>query len=249
LYDVLNLSIQTMTVPETSIGYTLRPTTGKSIHGSESEFTLTSFSNRQGVVGNDNIYFTAPQMVASDINQTNEMSGNKSLFVQLDLASVNTKLSPVIDTQRMSAFTISNRLNQPTSSNTPDFIDDDQPSGSSTAAIYCTRPISLENPSTALEVRLTQNVRSTSDVAVFFRATSSEEVRNIDDLGWVAFNGDGSEDSTVTPAENRGTFKEYKYSASAISEFSAFQIKIVMKGTNSAYPPVIKDLRGIALAV
>ena len=249
LYDVLNLSIQTMTVPETSIGYSLRPTTGKSIHGSESEFSLTAFSNRQSVVGNDNIYFTAPQMVASDINQTNEMSGNKSLFVQLDLTSVNTKLSPVIDTQRMSAFTIQNRLNQPTNSNTPSFVDDDQPSGSSTAAIYCTRPISLENPSTALDVRLTQNVRSTSSVRVYFRATSSEEVRNIEDLGWTAFNSDGSEDATVTPAEDAGTFKEYKYSASAIAEFSAFQIKIVMKGTNSAYPPVIKDLRGIALAV
>jgi hypothetical protein len=107
----------------------------------------------------------------------------------------------------------------------------------------------LENPSTALDVRLTQNVRSTSSVRVFFRATSSEEVRNIEDLGWTAFNSDGSEDTTVTPAEDAGTFKEYKYSASAIGEFSAFQIKIVMKGTNSAYPPVIKDLRGIALAV
>ena len=249
LYDVLNLSIQTMTVPETTIGYSIRPTTGKSIHGSESEFSLISYANRQSVVANDNIYFTAPQMVASDINQTNEMSGSKSLFLQLDLSSVNTKLSPVIDTQRISAFTIQNRLNQPTTGNTPSFVDDDQPSGSSTAAIYCTRPINLENPSTALDVRLTQNVRSTSSVRVFFRATSSEEARNIEDLGWTAFNIDGSEDSTVTPAEDAGTFKEYQYSASAIAEFSAFQIKIVMKGTNSAYPPVIKDLRGIALAV
>ena len=63
------------------------------------------------------------------------------------------------------------------------------------------------------------------------------------------FNGDGSEDTTVTPAEDAGTFKEYKYSATGIHDFTAFQIKIAMKGTNSAYPPVIKDLRGIALAV
>ena len=249
LYDVLNLSLQAMTVPETSIGYQIRPTTGKSIHGSESEFSLTSSSNYQSVVANDNIYFTAPQMVASDINQTNEMSGQKSLFVQLIMQTENTKLSPVLDLQRTSAFTIQNRLNSPTSRNTPNFVDDDQPTGSSTAAIYCTRPITLENASTALELRLTQNVRSTSDVEVYFRATSSEEVRNIDDLAWVPFNGDGSEDTTVTPAEDAGTCKEYKYSASDIFEFTAFQIKIAMKGTNSAYPPVIKDLRGIALAV
>ena len=42
---------------------------------SESEFALTSDSVQINVVSNDNIYFTAPQMVASSINETNEMSG------------------------------------------------------------------------------------------------------------------------------------------------------------------------------
>ena len=249
LYDLLNLSLQTMTVPETSIGFSIRPTTGKSVHGSESEFSLTSSSNYQSVVANDNIYFTAPQMVASDINQTNEMSGSKSLFVKLDLSSSNSRLSPVLDLQRTSAFTVQNRINSPTTGNTPDFVNDEQPTGSSSAAVYCTRPITLENPSTALDVRLTQNVRSTSEVEVYFRATSSEEVRNVDDLNWTPFNGDGSEDVSVTPAETANEFKEYKYSVSGVAEFTAFQIKIVMKATNSAYPPKIKDLRGIALAV
>jgi hypothetical protein len=249
LYDLLNLSLQTMTVPETSIGFSIRPTTGKSVHGSESEFSLTSSSNYQSVVANDNIYFTAPQMVASDINQTNEMSGSKSLFVKLDFTSSNSRLSPVLDLQRTSAFTIQNRINSPTTGNTPDFVNDEQPTGSSSAAVYCTRPITLENPSTALDIRLTQNVRSTSEVEVYFRATSSEEVRNVDDLNWTPFNGDGSEDVSVTPAETANEFKEYKYSVSGVAEFTAFQIKIVMKATNSAYPPKIKDLRGIALAV
>ena len=34
-----------------------------------------------------------------------------------------------------------------------------------------------------------------------------------------------------------------------ITEFNSFQIKIVMKGTNSSYPPKISDMRAIALAV
>ena len=42
--------------------------------------------------------------------------------------------------------------------------------------VYCTRPITLENPSTALDVRLTQSVRSTSSVRVFFRATSLKKL-------------------------------------------------------------------------
>ena len=40
--------------------------------------------------------------------------------------------------------------------------------------MYCTRPITLEKIyQTALDVRLTQNVRSTSDVEVYFRVASS----------------------------------------------------------------------------
>ena len=249
VYDVLNLSLATMTVPGTAIGYTMRPTTGQSIHGSESEFSLTSSSNAVSVIANDNIYFTAPQIVASEINETNEMSGNKSLFVNLSFTTTNTKLSPVLDTQRISAFCVQNRLNQPTSSNTPSFVDDEASTGNSSAAMYITRPINLENLSTALDVRLTQTVRSSSSVRVYFRVSSSEEVRNIEDLNWTPFNSDGSEDTTVTPAEDNDTFKEYKYSASGINEFTSFQLKIVMKGSVSSYPPRIKDLRGIALAV
>ena len=249
LFDILNLSISTMLNPGTNITYNIRPTTGKSVHGSESEFSLTSAANAVGVVANDNIYFTAPQMVASEINETNEMSGNKSLLVNMDLTTTNTKLSPVLDIQRISAFTIQNRLNSPTVSNTPNFVACTKNTGTSCSTKYITRPIVLENISSSLDVRLTSNVRSSSSVEVFYRVTSSEEVRNIEDLDFTPFNADGSEDITITPAEDDSTYKEYKYSASGIHDFTAFQLKIVMKGTISSYPPKIRDMRGIALAV
>jgi hypothetical protein len=146
-------------------------------------------------------------------------------------------------------ITVQNRINSPTSLNTPSFKDDEQPSGSSSAAIYCTRPIVLENNSSALEVRLTSYVRSSSEVEVYFRTTSSGEVRDVKDLNWTPFNTSGEEDTAVTPAESVNVFKEYKYSVKDIPEFTVFQIKIVMKATNSALAPRVKDLRGIALAV
>ena len=248
LYDVLNLSLQTMTVPGTSVGYNIRPTTGRSINGNETEFSLTGSSSPVNVIANDNIYFTSPRLVASQINETNEMAGSKSLFVNCVMQTNNTKVSPVIDLQRVSAFTIQNRLNQPTSSDV-NYVADTENVGTSTAAVYLTKPVVLENPTTALDVRLTSNVRSSSSVEVYFRTSSSDEVRNIDDLGWIPFNGTGREDTIITPAEDNTTFKEYKYSASGLNEFTAFEIKIVMKGTNSSYPPVIRDMRGIALAV
>ena len=248
LFDVACLNLSTMTVPGTTINYNIRTTSGKSIHGSESEFSLTSTANAVNVIPGDNIYFTSPQMVASAINETNEMSGSKSLFLNLSLSTTSSKLSPVLDVKRMSMVAVQNRLNNPTVGNTPNFIADTAPTGTSSAAVYCTRPIVLENASTALDVRLTQNVQTSSSVRVFFRVSGAEEVRNISELSWIPFNTNGEEDITVTPAENDNVFKEYKYSVTGINDFTAFQIKIVMKGSISSYPPIIRDLRGIALA-
>ena len=250
VFDVLNLSgIQTMQLPDTNINHFIRPTTGKSIHGSESEFSLTAESNKIAVVGDDNINFTAPQMVASDINQTNEMSGQKSFFTILEMTTTNTKLSPVLDTQRMSAFAITNRLNNPTTGNTPSFVADTAATGTSTAAVYCTKSITLENPSTSLDIRLAANVRSSSSVKVFFRVLGAEQDEKLEELAWTAFNSDGSEDTTVTPSEDSVTFKDYKYSVDGLQNFTSFQIKITMTGTISSYPPMVKDMRAIALAV
>ena len=249
LFDVLNLGgIQTMTLPDTNIDYYVRTTTGRSVHGSETEFTLTSSTNKLAVINNDNIAFTAPQMVASDINATNEsISGGKSFYTILEMTTTNTKLSPVLDTQRMSAFTIQNRLNSPTSSNTPSFVSDTANTGTSSAAVYCTKPVLLENNSKALDIRLTANIRATSEVEMYFRVSTDGD--KLDDLSWTPFNSDGSSDSSIVPAEDDTTFKEYKYTASDINDFTSFQLKVVMKGTISSYPPVLRDLRGIALAV
>ena len=96
---------------------------------------------------------------------------------------------------------------------------------------------------------MTSNVRSDAEVEVYFRITSADEVRNVKDLNWTPFNTAGEEDTTVPPAESNDEFKEYKYSASALTEFSAFQLKIIMKATNSSHAPRVKDLRGLALAI
>ena len=249
IFDVLNLGgIQTVNLPDTNIDYYVRTTTGRSVHGSETEFSLTAATSKLAVINNDNIAFTAPQMVASEINETNEsISGGKSFYTILELTTTNTKLSPVLDTQRMSAFTIQNRLNNPSSSNTPDFVTDTTNTGTSSAAVYCTKPVLLENNSKALDIRLTANIRATSEVEMYFRAATDGD--KLDDLSWTPFNTNGSPDSSIVPAEDDTTFKEYKYTASDINDFTNFQLKIVMKGSNSSYPPVLRDMRGIALAV
>ena len=92
------------------------------------------------------------------------ISSSKSFWNIITLGTTNTKVTPVLDTQRMSAFTIQSRLNNPSSSNTPDFVADTVKSGTSSAAVYLTKPIILENNSKALDISLTANIRSTSEV-------------------------------------------------------------------------------------
>ena len=248
-YEAFNVALQTMTVPGTSLSYNIRPTSGTSINGSETSFSRTSATDAVNFIANDNVYFTTPKVIASQINETNEMSGAKSLLIKCTLTSDNANLSPVIDTQRMSIFGISNRFNEHTSSNHPDYVADTTNEGTTSDAVYVTRPVVLDNTSTALDIRLSANVRSTSSIELYFRTTTSAEVRNVRDISWTPFNTAGEEDTTVTPASNDNQFSEYKYTASGLTGFDAFQIKIVMKGSNQAYPPRIKDMRGIALAL
>jgi hypothetical protein len=96
---------------------------------------------------------------------------------------------------------------------------------------------------------LTQSIRESAEVEVYWRVSSADEVRNINSLNWTPFNTDGSPDASVPASEADDDFREYQYSQENINSFTAFQIKLVLKGTNSSYPPIVRDLRGIALAI
>ena len=318
LFDVLQMQVGHVIHPETTLSANIRTTSGKSVHGSETPFSLKGTSSTRSVVLGDNIYFTTPQVVASGINQTNEMSGSVSFVSNMTMSSKNKNLSPVLDVKRLNMFAISNRLNNPTVSstdtftgdgsttaftlsgtpsdvhimavtksgkplspvvdytvsgttltmvsapasgarviakitNTVGFVEDFAVEGGSSAGAYITKPVNLANASTALDIRVAASVRSTSSIKCFFRTTGGEETRKIDDIEYTAFNTDGSPDTTVAPSTGDQVqdidFKDYKFSVSNLPEFSSFQIKIVFRGTNSAYTARIKDFRGIALAV
>ena len=51
-------------------------------------------------------------MVASQINETNEMSGSKSFRMVAEMKTTTDKLSPMIDTRLMMVQTVNNRLNK-----------------------------------------------------------------------------------------------------------------------------------------
>ena len=251
LYDLIQPVVGLVQPNGTTISSELRQTGGKTIEQSENEFTLTSEAKEVGVELNNDFYLTTPGMVCSAINETNEMAGSKSLVLKLSLFSPNGNphLSPIFDTSRMSAHLIQNRLNKPVSGTTPEFVAETTNTGGSVENKYITKPIVLENESTALDIRITANVNSTSVVKMYYRLSNADDARKMGDLDWRPFNTDGSPDTPVPPSENRFKFREHKFSQDDLTTFTAFQLKITMEGSSSSYPPRIKDLRGIALAV
>ena len=251
MYDVIQPIASTITPPGTAVTATMRNTTGRTLEQSEGEFSLATVAKQKAFDLNTDYYHTAPQIVASQINETNEMSGSKSLNIVLTLStpSGSDHLSPVVDTARLSAHLIRNRLYSPVSGTTPNFVADTANTGGSGPAQYITRPVLLTQEATALDVRLSAHVPSTAEVEMFYRVSNADDARKMGDLAWIPFNDDGSPDTAVPPSDDDTTFREHKYSVSGTTTFTAFSLKIILKGTSSSYPPRVKDMRGIALAV
>jgi hypothetical protein len=250
-YDIIQPVVGLVQPAGSSITAAVRTSGGRTLEQSETEFALTTASKQVAVELNNDHYMNSPGAVYSTINETNEMSSSKSLTLKLTFSTPTGQghVSPLIDTTRLSAHLIQNRINNPISGTTPEFVEETKNTGGSTEAKYQTKPVILTNESTALDIRITANVASTAAVKMYYRLSNADDARNMSFLDWRPFNDDGSPDTPVPATENRYQFKEHKFSASNLTTFTAFQLKITMTGTSSCYPPIIKDLRGIALAV
>ena len=256
-YETFRTQISTLELPATAIESKIRSTTGTSPSGAETSFITKSSSD--GFALNENFTLDTTQIICSGINETNELAGAKSLFIPVKLSTNNTNLSPLIDTDRMSMIAVSNQLNSidTVSDVYANYNASTEPEGDNNAAIYITRKVALQNPATALKVFFAGNILATSEIEVLFKILRSDSSDEFDDLGYEFFNTDGSPDNPVARSLAITDFQEYSYTAGVrddgigdtLPEFAQFAIKIVMKGTNAAQPPRIKDFRAIALAI
>ena len=255
-FETFKTQISSLELPKTSIVGGIKSTSGTSPSGAETSF-ITETSSNTFALG-ENFDLDTTRIVCSTINESNELAGAKSLFIPLTLSTTNPNVTPVIDLDRASMLAIGNELNSINSSSDvyANYNASTEPEGDNNAAIYITKKVALENPATALKVFFAGNVLGTAEVEVLFKILRSDSADDFDDLGYEFFNTDGSPDSTVATSLARTDFQQYVYSAGvkddgigdSLPEFIQFAIKIVMKGTNSAQPPKIKDLRAIALA-
>jgi hypothetical protein len=263
-YDVSTTNMGTLAVAKTKIEAGFLATSGTSPSGSETPFTKST--SKRTLPLNDTYYWEATKLVASGINETNEMAGAKSLSVPMTLSSELDALSPVIDTRRLSMYAVANEINQIDSSSdvfpTSIYKAMTEPEGDNHSAVYLTKKINLETPATSLRVLLDIVRQSDSSVKVLFKTLRVDDAFDFDEMSFKFFNDDGTvsgsggPDITTRPSESRYEYIEHEYTAgvtddgigSPLEEFISFQVKIVMRTTNQAIPPLLKNLRVLALA-
>jgi hypothetical protein len=243
-----------------------RMVTGTSVDGTETSFLDLGYSPIQ--LNSRNV-FNDVRMVASranEISYLSELPDSRSFTTALNLQTTNPNLSPQIFIDNTVTDFGFYRLNKPVS----DYITDGRVNNlidGSHSATYVSSIIALEQPSTSLKVLISAYRDFSSDFRVLYNLVSADSFAV--DQGFVLFPGynnltiDNNQDGfldVVNPSLNSGLpdklvrpsldneFLEYEYTASSLPEFVGFSIKIVMSGTNQAKPPIIKNIRVIALA-
>lgn len=115
-YDVVQPQVQVQTFSETKTKYTLKGVSGKSVDGSQTPYVIDAYSPE--CVVNDNNYLVAPKMISSEVNENINIGGNKSVTLGIQFSTTNDAISAVIDTHRCSLMLASNKINNPSETET-----------------------------------------------------------------------------------------------------------------------------------
>jgi len=158
------------------------------------------------------------------------------------MSSSSDLVSPIVDLDRCSIITTTNRINNPTNwSLAEDYVDDPH------SAVYITKMVPLDNQvSRSIKVYFDAYRKGESNIRVLYRVVPPGFTGNENTIKWTFFNGDGGPDTAVSPV-NEYVFRPYEYSASGL-EFVKYQIKVCMSSTTQSVVPQLKYFRAIALA-
>lgn len=249
-YEAITPNIGYQTPPQTAVDCRVRTISGTSASGNEVSFVDQGFEQ---ITLNQINYFNTPRIIASAVNETSFLTtvpNNKSFWCEVVLTTDNQKVSPIIDLERLAIITTTNRIDAPVKDWTADNRVN-QSTGDPHAAVYVSKKVVLQNPSTSLDVRFTASRFESSDIRVMYKLFRPD----IPDSGqpyefFPGYDGqnEGKSDKDVISNDVEGVASDYSYSVDNLPPFTAFIIKIIMSGTDQAKPPLISDLSVIALA-
>ena len=243
-FDLMSPSIAKLQLPGTTIEARVKAITGSSIgNGKQVNIDQESFIDNgiyDDILLDQNNYFDSPRMIASVINEQNELSGNKSMRLELNLDSDNEYITPYVDLDRLSIVTTSNKINSPDS--TDGML---RATGDDHEAVYITKIATLNQKSGSIQLIFTANRFDDTLIYPLYRVRPVGSNDNIEETQFSLFPTQGASIPGTTVNEQ---YFEYKYEVDGL-KFDQFQIKIVFVSKNQSYVPSLQDLRAIALAV
>jgi hypothetical protein len=266
-YESISPDIANIIPAKTNITSRIRTFTGTSVGGNEKSFRDRGF---ESIPLNVQTYFIEPKLICSRVNEQRFITGapgNRSLTMELLFFSIDSRVSPVVDTVNSAVTLSSNLINNPNGigesstysiSDKVRSIDNDDHE-----TIYISKPTKLKIPANSLKIILSASRNDLNDVRVLYQIFREDETNSIPSFdlfpGHLNYRvdgfgikrvidpslNDGSSDSLVKESSDR-SFKDYEYSVDDLPDFTAFAIKIVMASSNQATPPLIRQLRAIA---
>jgi hypothetical protein len=242
MFETMLVKVENILPPSTKVDLSAKLTSGKSLAGNETAYQKeTSYSSYPI---NRNVYFSTPKLLSTKRNSdVNLGANNRSNTFKVDFTSVSDKVSPVVDMQRTSISTIHNRIDQNNAINT---VAETNARGGSSLAKHLTRPVTLAEKAKGLKIMLAANKPSAASFDVYYRTNNSGRLLDQDFILIAP-------EAAMPSDDNPSVYRDYRYLPGGIGgnldDFDQFQVKIVMKSTNSAKAPRFGDLRIIALTV
>ena len=240
-FEYINPSFNMVNPSGTTVSARIKTTSGTSISGSEASFQDLGY---EPVTLNKLNRLDSPRIVASKVNESGLLGGEKSFALEFLMQTSNPDVSPLLDLETTNIIAVSNLVNSKVS----DYETDARvrtPGADPNAGIYETKKIELEFTSNSLFVQFDAHREADADIRVFYKLFRKD--MNDASQAYIPFNSDGSSDKVVNPNETENGFSEYKFTAENTPQFNGFMIKVIMTSTNQAQAPRLKDFRAIAL--
>ena len=253
MFDAVYPIVEDLVPPKTLVTHQAKFLSGNSWAGTET--TYGKDADWIPMTNNALTGFDFPKMVANVANETaNLASGTRSATYRVKMTNSSSKVTPIVDTQRISLVLTNNMVDDQASvvtagKNVPlNYVSEDDASGDgSMLSKHITIPVTLAEEAVGLKILFAANRPSVANFDVYVRVHNGS-TDSIFTSQWSPINPENYPPSD----DNPDVFREYTYLDGGLGgtndAFNTFQVKIVFRSTNSAKVPVIKDLRVIAMA-
>ena len=238
--------------------------THKSFAGNQTPYvTETNVS-----MSTENIhYFKNPFVLASEKTETNSLSGNESVGINVYISGFDSDTAPFFNTSLAQIEARQNHIDNSDSAaegtkntiSTYLYNSETAANTSTGAAKHIATPVLLatnsngifdDDKATSIRVLIDASVPDGASFTVWYRTgLQSEESENpLNEKSWTAFSkvSPNSNYDDFSVNQNRDRYAEYKFNKYDLTDFDAYQIKITMHSTNSAAVPTFRNLRTIA---